>query len=153
MYIIDTSSGGIHCFENHRSTHSMTLNILVLSKKLWNIGKDCSSIREKSNWLIVVFLRPKISPSHPIIRHWYLNLSFWMFLSNSFSSLAYIISNQYVNKILILRMLGLEMIERTFINLVTHTNANARIFTRNFNNDHSIVSNTPLILYLPRCFK
>lgn len=39
-------------------------------------------------------------------------------------------------------MLGLEMIERTFINLVTHTNA--RIFKRNFNNDHSIVSNTPL---------
>lgn len=39
-------------------------------------------------------------------------------------------------------MLGLEMIERTFINLVTHTNA--RIFKRNFNNDHCIVSNTPL---------
>lgn len=150
MYIIDTSSGGIHCFENYTSTHGMTLNILVLSKKLWSIGKDCSS-GKKSNWLIVVFLRPKISPSHPIIRHWYLNLSFWMFLSNSFSSLAYIISNQYVNKILILRMLGLEVIERTFINLVTHTNA--RIFKRNFNNDHSIVSNTPLILYLPRCFK
>lgn len=115
--------------------------------------KTVAQSGKKSNWLIVVFLRPKISPSHPIIRHWYLNLSFWMFLSNSFSSLAYIISNQYVNKILILRMLGLEMIERTFINLVTHTNANARIFTRNFNNDHSIVSNTPLILYLPRCFK
>lgn len=36
-------------------------------------------------------------------------------------------------------MLGLEMIERIFINLVIYINV--RIFKRNFNNDYSIVFN------------
>lgn len=132
MYIIDTSSGAIHCFENYK--------VRLVNFEYWSCLKSFEALMKtipqsgKNNWLIVVFIRPRIYP-HPSIWHW----SFRMFLlSNSFSSLAYSISNQYSNncqQILTLKNTGLRYDWLcTLMNIVTYNNIIT--FKRNFWTGH-----------------